>query len=47
MLQEVEQCAVLLKTKNSQEVKSQDLIRLWEKRYQATQVEPVDLILQR
>ena len=38
MLQEVEQCASLLTRKNSQEIRTQDLIKLWEQRYQATQV---------
>ena len=38
MLQEVEQCASLLTKKNSQEIRTLGLIKLWEQRYQATQV---------
>ena len=38
MLQEIEQFATLLMKKNSQDQRTQDLIKVWEQRYQSTQV---------
>jgi len=37
MLQEIEQFATLLMKKNSQDQRTQDLIKVWEQRYQSTQ----------
>ncbi|XP_065069876.1 serine/threonine-protein kinase ATR-like isoform X2 [Rhopilema esculentum] len=37
MLQEVEQFATLLIKRNSQDIRTQDLIKTWEQRYQSTQ----------
>ena len=38
MLQEIEQFAALLMKRNSQDLRTGDLIKIWEQRYQATQV---------